>query len=359
MQLPGLIDPHVHVREPGGTHKEDWDSGTAAALAGGFTVVLAMPNTSPPVTDHESLAQSLQAAEKKARCDYGQYLGAGPENAGLLSNLAHKSAGLKMYLDQTYGQLRLDDLDLWLAHFASWPHRHPMVAHAEGKTMAAFILMAALYDRPVHLAHVSTRQEILLIRMAKERGLKITCEVTPHHLFLTDQDISGLGAGRAEVRPRLAAPSDRDALWENLDVIDCFASDHAPHTLAEKDGSDPPPGFPGLETALPLLLTAVAEGRLGIEDLAMRMHSNPRRIFNLPQQEDTRIDVDPEATWEIRAANSHTRCGWTPFDGWKVRGRLRSVTLRGRQVFKDGRVLAPPGYGRNICRHTQTKNIQP
>ncbi|HEY5573637.1 MAG TPA: amidohydrolase family protein [Anaerolineales bacterium] len=352
MQLPGLIDPHVHMREPGATHKEDWDSGTAAALAGGFTVVLAMPNTSPPITGQESLAQSLKAAEKQARCDYGQYLGAGPENAGLLPDLAHESAGLKMYLDQTYGQLRLDDLDLWLAHFASWPRRYPMVAHAEGKTMAAFILMAALYDRPVHLAHVSTRQEILLIRLAKERGLNVTCEVTPHHLFLTDQDIPGLGSGRAEVRPRLATPSDRDALWENLDVIDCFATDHAPHTLAEKDGSDPPPGFPGLETALPLLLTAVAEGRLRMEDLALRMHSNPRRIFDLPEQEDAWIDVDPEATWEIRAANSHTRCGWTPFEGWKVRGRLRSVTLRGRQVFKDGRVLAPPGYGRNIRQET-------
>lgn len=347
-RLPGLTDIHVHLREPGATHKEDWDSGTAAALAGGFTQVLAMPNTQPPVTDAASLTQALKAARKKARCDYALYIGAGVENAAGIRQLAPRVAGLKMYLDQTYGPLRLDDMTLWMAHLKSWPKEVPIVAHAESRTLAAIILLASLYDRSLHLAHVSRREEILLIRQAKLAGLKVTCEVTPHHLFLSDQDIPILGSGRSEVRPRLATTQDRDSLWENLDVIDCFATDHAPHTLAEKDSLNPPPGFPGLETALPLLLTAVREKRLSMEDVLTRLVANPRRIFNLPEQPQTWIEVDLEKRWEIRGSELTTRCAWTPFDGWSVQGKLSRVVLRGEDVYRDGQTLAPLGYGKNL-----------
>ena len=346
--LPGLIDPHVHLREPGGTHKEDWDTGTAAALAGGFTAVLAMPNTRPPITDEESLALANKAALAKARCDYGQFVGAGPDNAAALPLLADKSCGLKMYLDQTYGPLRLDAMTLWMEHFANWPSNRPIVAHAESRTLAAVILMAALYERPVHLAHVSLREEILLIRKAKEQGVPVTCEVTPHHLFLTEDDLPALGPGRCEVRPRLATTADRDALWENLAVIDCFATDHAPHTLAEKDSENPPPGFPGLETALALLLTAVKQGRLTLDDLTARMATNPRRIFGLPEQADTWIEVDPDEVWEVRAAELKSRCGWTPFEGWKLNGRVHRIVMRGKTVFQNHQVLALPGSGYNL-----------
>jgi carbamoyl-phosphate synthase/aspartate carbamoyltransferase/dihydroorotase len=348
MRLPGLIDVHVHLREPGATHKEDWDSGTAAALAGGFTLILAMPNTQPPVTDAASLELALSSARQKARCDYAQYVGAGPDNAALLPDLAQRAAGLKMYLDQTYGPLRLDDMRLWMDHFLKWPHSFPIAAHAESRTLAAVILMAALYDRPVHLCHISRQEEITLIRKAKEAGVKVTCEVTPHHLFLSEEDIPAIGAGRAEVRPRLTTLADRESLWQNLDVIDCFATDHAPHTLNEKDGLKPPPGFPGLETALPLFLTAVSEGRLSFDDLILRMYTNPRRIFNLPEQPETYIEVDPDAAWQIQASQTYTRCAWTPFEGRRVRGRLRWVVLRGVTAYNDGQVLSPPGSGLNI-----------
>jgi carbamoyl-phosphate synthase/aspartate carbamoyltransferase/dihydroorotase len=348
MILPGLIDIHVHLREPGATYKEDWDSGTSAALAGGFTTVLAMPNTRPPITDEASLALAFEAAREKARCDWAQFLGAGPDNLETAPGLANRCAGLKMYLDQTYGPLRLDEMSLWMEHFTRWPRALPIVAHAEGRTLAAVILVAALYDRPVHLAHVSLRDEILLIRRAKEHGLKVTCEVAPHHLFLTQEDVPTLGPGRSEVRPRLATCADRDALWQNLEVIDCFATDHAPHTLGEKDGPNPPPGFPGLETALPLLFTAVHQGRLTIDDLVARLVLHPRRIFRLPEQPETFIEIDPDARWEIRAANFYTRCAWTPFEGWDVRGWVRRVVLRGQEVMRDGQVSALPGYGRNI-----------
>lgn len=348
MRLPGLIDPHVHLRDPGATHKEDWDTGTAAALAGGFTAVLAMPNTTPPVTSPENLAGTLELAANKARCDYAQFLGAGPDNAAILPTAAPKAAGLKLYLDQTYGPLRLDDMTLWMEHFAHWPENRPIVAHAEGRTLAAVILTAALYDRHVHLAHVSQREEILLIRAAKEKGLKVTCEVAPHHLFLTQEDIPAIGQGRGEVRPRLATKRDQDALWQNLDVIDCFATDHAPHTALEKDSPNPPPGFPGLETALPLFLDACASGRLSLEDIIKRMHTNPREIFCLPEQEDTFIEVDPDVKWHFRAEDTFTRCGWTPFEGYKVRGKVRRVILRGKEVYREGKVLADPGFGRNL-----------
>jgi carbamoyl-phosphate synthase/aspartate carbamoyltransferase/dihydroorotase len=336
------------MREPGALHKEDWDSGTAAALAGGFTTVLAMPNTSPPVFDGDTLESSLAAARQKARCDYAQFVGAGPDNSGTVAGLASRAAGLKMYLDMTFGQLRLDEMSLWMPHFESWPAHLPIVVHAESRSMAAAILMASIYHRPVHIAHISLREEILLIKAAKEHGLPVTCEVAPHHLFLTEAALPAGPPGRSEVRPRLARQSDVDALWENIDFIDCFATDHAPHTLAEKDSAQPPPGFPGLETALPLLLTAVHQRRLTVDQVVEKCSTNPRRIFRLPEQAETWIEVDPDASYELHAAGQYTRCGWTPFEGWKVRGRLRRVVLRGQAAFSDGRVKAALGSGRNV-----------
>jgi carbamoyl-phosphate synthase/aspartate carbamoyltransferase/dihydroorotase len=185
IKLPGLIDPHVHLREPGATHKEDYDSGTSAALAGGFTIVLAMPNTKPPIFDSATLDLALNAAKQKARCDFGQYIGAGPYNADIAASLAGMAAGLKMYLDSTFGELRLDDMTLWTPHFQKYPKNYPLVAHSESRTMAAAILFAAVYDRPVHIAHISLKEEVLLIKAAKEKGIKVTCEVCPHHLFLS------------------------------------------------------------------------------------------------------------------------------------------------------------------------------
>lgn len=362
IELPGLIDPHVHVREPGQTHKEDWDTATQSALAGGVTLLLAMPNTRPPIFDQATLDLALEAARAKARCDYGQYLGAGPSNAAEAARLAPRAAGLKMYLDSTFGELRLDDMTLWLEHFRRWPGPGPIVLHAESRSMAAALAFSQMFDQPVHIAHVSLREEILIIREAKARGVKVTCEVCPHHLFLAEGGFplvasglsccaDGLPGGRAEVRPRLATPDDARALWDNLDVIDCFATDHAPHTLAEKESETPPPGFPGLETLLPLLLTAVSEGRLTLEQLIEKTHLNPRRIFALPEQPETRVFVDETDRYEIRAREMKSRCGWTPFESWQVTGRVRKVVLRGQTVFEDGRIFAAPGFGKDVRSH--------
>jgi carbamoyl-phosphate synthase/aspartate carbamoyltransferase/dihydroorotase len=353
LKLPGLIDPHVHVREPGQTHKEDWDTATQSALAGGVTMILAMPNTQPPVFDASTLDLARGAAKRNARCDYAQFLGAGPDNAATAASLADQAAGLKMYLDSTFGQLRLDDMALWGPHFEKYPKQYPIVVHAESRSMAAAILFAAMYDRPVHIAHISLKEEVLLIKAAKGRGLQVTCEVCPHHLFLTQdltgfQNLLGLAPGRKEVRPRLATQKDVDALWDNLDVIDCFATDHAPHTAEEKYSENPPPGFPGLETLLPLLLTAVDDGRLTVDDIIQKSVITPRKIFHLPEQPETWVEVDEDAEYEIKASEQFTRCGWTPFEGWKVRGKVRRVVLRGKTAFEDGKILAEAGYGRNV-----------
>jgi carbamoyl-phosphate synthase/aspartate carbamoyltransferase/dihydroorotase len=316
-------------------------------------MVLAMPNTKPPIFDAGTLKLALDAANRKARCDYAQFLGAGPKNMdwGRHIGLQLQAAGLKMYLDSTFGELRLDDMTLWQEHFQTWPKELPIVAHSESRSMAAVILMAAIYNRPVHIAHISLKEEVLLIKAAKERGIKVTCEVCPQHLFLTKEDIPAISQGhpgRGEVRPKLATKEDVEALWTNLEVVDCFATDHAPHTLAEKDGENPPPGFPGLETLLPLLLSAVNEGRLTVDDLIQKMVTNPKKIFSLPEQPDTWVEVDENAAYEFHAADMHSRCGWTPFEGWKVKGRVRKVVLSGETAFEDGKVLVKPGYGRNV-----------
>ncbi|MBI4675115.1 MAG: amidohydrolase family protein [Chloroflexi bacterium] len=348
LKLPGLIDPHVHLREPGATHKEDWHSGTAAALAGGFTCVLDMPNNTPPITDADALRAKQRAASEKAVCDYGIHFGAGTDNVAIAASLASQVTGLKMYLDQTFGPLRLDGLESLVSHSSAFPKDVPVLCHAEGRTVAAAIFIAHLFDRSVHICHVSRKDEIELIRKAKEKGIRVTCEVTPHHLFLTLDDCAAIGVGRCEVRPMLATRADVEALRANLDSVDCFATDHAPHTLEEKDSPAPPPGYPGLETALALYLELVREDILTFDDVIARCYENPRRIFNVPAQEETWIEVDTDAEWIARGAEMQTRAKWTPFEGRTLRGKVTRVVLRGQVVFENGCVLAKPGRGRNV-----------
>ncbi|XP_022107145.1 CAD protein-like isoform X3 [Acanthaster planci] len=344
VRLPGLIDVHVHLREPGATHKEDFASGTAAALAGGITMVGVMPNTSPAVTDKPSFLLAQKLARLGARCDYGLYVGAAANNINDLVSIGPKAMGLKMYLNDTFTTLRMDNVCLWQEHCKNWPHHPPLVAHAEGCTVAAILFLARMFDRPIHICHVARKEEIAVIRLAKESGMNVTCEVAPHHLFLTSGDLDS----KDNVKPPLCSQEDQNALWENMDIIDCFATDHAPHTVEEKESANPPPGFPGLETMLPLLLTAVNDGRLTMEDVVDRLYHNPRRIFGLPEQRDTYIEVDMDHVWTIPKAMQFTKSKWTPFAGWKVKGQLRRVVLRGEVAFIDGQVLVLPGFGRDV-----------
>ncbi len=345
IKLPGLIDGHTHLRVPGGEHKEDFASGTAAALAGGITMLLAMPNTNPPLTTPEALEGARSLAVRDARCDVGLYAGASQEDIYCLPLLAPLAAGLKIYLNDTFGKLRVEELTTLRACFRDWPAEKLIAMHAEKQSVAVGIGLAASYARPVHFCHISRREEIELIADAKMRGLPVTCEVTPHHLFLTQADFQRLGP-LADMRPVLGSEDDVRALWEHLpQTVDCIATDHAPHTLSEKWSANPPPGVAGLESSLLLMLTAVAEGRLSLERLVELMHINPRRIFKLPEQQDTWVEVDETAETIIRNEGMFSKCGWTPFDGRVVVGRVERVVLRGRPAFEDGHVLAQPGSG--------------
>lgn len=347
-KLPGFIDVHVHLRDPGATHKEDFASGTAAALAGGVTMVLAMPNTNPSIVDKESFELVKDIARMKARCDYGIYVGASSDNFDHIHELAPDAAALKMYLNQTFSTLQLTDMMVWKKHLKNWPKGAPVVVHAESQATAAVIFLASVLDRSLHVAHVARKEEIEIIRTAKDRGMKVTCEVCPHHLFLSTDDIPRLGSGWAEVRPVLCSPEDQAALWKNIDYIDVFATDHAPHTTEEKGSQTPPPGFPGLETILPLLLNAVNQGRLTIDDVITKFHRNPKKIFNLPDQPNTYVEVDLDDEWTIPEKPAHSKAQWTPFAGMKVKGSVHRVMLRGEVAFVDGEVLIAPGYGQNV-----------
>lgn len=371
LRLPGLIDAHVHLREPGYTYKEDFFSGTAAALAGGVTVVLDMPNTNPPTATPDRLHEKARLAAAKAVCDVGLFVGATNTDADAYLPVAAKACGLKIYVSDTFGSLRIDTLTLLHRLFRTWAEGAqvaggyrssgqaggfgPITVHAEELMLPVCLALAHLYGTPLHIAHVSRRSEIALIAAAKERGYNVTCEATPHHLFLSTDDLPRLG-NRGDMRPRLASPDDVAALWEHLPAIDIFATDHAPHTLAEKglgpganpaaDSAAPPPGVPGVETLLPLLLTAVHAGRLTLDDLLARCVTNPRRIYGLPDQPDTWVDVDVDARLTLGDGSQHTRVGWTPFAGMPVYGRVEQVCLAGEIVFAGGSLLAAPGSGR-------------
>lgn len=165
-------------------------------------------------------------AQKNARCDYAIFLGASSENYNVIPELESQAAGLKMYLNDTFTTLKLNDLTDWLKHFNSWPKQSPLCVHAESQTTAAVLLLATLHNRPIHICHVARKEEIQIIRAAKEKGLPVTCEVCPHHLFLTDEDIERIGERKGRVKPVVGTKEDQDALWENLRFIDVFATDH-------------------------------------------------------------------------------------------------------------------------------------
>jgi len=340
MILPGLVDVHVHLRSPGGEHKEDFRTGSAAALAGGFTTLLAMPNTQPPLVSLDYWRVAQNQAISQSLCDVFLYAGASAEHLDQLPLLSECAPALKIYLDQTYGPLRVRGLNTLEGVMAGWNVDKPICLHAEEESVAVGIALAAVFNRHIHFCHVSRRSEIELIARAKERGLPVTCEVTPHHLFLNENDARRLGP-YGDMRPALASSGDQAALWEHINsTVDCIASDHAPHTRAEKERPEgAPPGVPGLESTLPLMLTAVAQGRLSAGRLEELLARNPRRIFNLPEQAETWVEVDPEAEFVFPEHPLYTKCGWSPFEGMRLRGRITRVVLRGREVVRDGIVL--------------------
>src|SRR3989344_184709 len=314
LKLPGLVDVHVHLREPGATQKEDFESGTRAAVAGGYTQILDMPNNIPPTVTGIALREKIRLARGRIWCDLGFNFGATAESVKYFRKISQKAFGLKVYMNQTTGTLLIDkfkDRDLI---FKSWKSDLPIMVHAEGETVKVAISLAKKYQKAIHVCHV-TDDQIKAIEVAKRRGVKITSEVCPHHLFLTKEDVKKLGP-LAMMKPPLLSKKGQKRLWENLENIDIISTDHAPHTLDEKyDKSSPKFGVPGLETTLPLMLAAVSKDLLSIKRLVEMTNINPRKIFRLPTQLNTFVTVNLNKRFKISNKGLFTKCGWTPFVG--------------------------------------------
>ncbi len=340
--LPGLIDVHTHLREPGATQKEDFQTGTKAALAGGYTAILDMPNNPTPTISLEALEEKIKLAEGRIYSDLGFNFGATPNNFQEFESVKTKAFGLKVYMNHTTGDLLMEDEEALNTVFKNWIQGKPIMVHAEGETLKKAISLAKKYNQKLHVCHISLNSEIEQIKQAKEEGMEISCEVSCHHLFLNDRDVQKLGS-YGMMRPPLSSEEDRKALWDNIEYIDMIASDHAPHTKEEKNNPDKVVnGVPGLETSLPLLLNAVNEGKISMERVIEMTSTNARRIFNVPEN-DSEVEVDMDEEYVITAENMFTKCGWTPFEGMKIKGKIKKVTLRGKVVFENGQVLSSSG----------------
>lgn len=349
-RIPGLFDPHVHLREPGWEHKEDFESGTRAALAGGYTTVVDMPNNPIPTTTPEALQQKIDLLENRTYADVGLHFGAEKGRAQQFETVAQRVFGLKIYMDHTTGTLLIDkdaNADDLTEKFKTWPRKNagPILVHAEAASLERAIALSKVYEQRVHACHVSLAEEITMIREAKEEGLPITCEVAPHHLFMTALDAHPYAFGSfAIMKPPLARESDRQALWKAIDdgVMDMIASDHAPHTLAEKQSEKPPFGVVGLETTLPLMLSAVSEGRLTLDRLVELTSTNPKRIFKLKDEAETYTEIDVTERRVINAKNFYSKAQFSPFDGKHVTGKVVRVVIRGREVFNGQNIVGEP-----------------
>ena len=354
--IPGLIDPHVHLRDPGQTHKEDFYTGTSAALAGGYTTILDMPNNRLPITTSEKLERKIKIAKERIVCDVGFYFGSMGDNLNEFERVKDKVMGLKLYLNETTGNFLVSKNSLENI-FSEWSGRNkPILVHAEEKRVEDVINVVKKIRTPTHFCHISLASELRMILDTKEKGLPITCGVTPHHLFLTEHDVKIFGPF-GKMKPPLASKKDVEFLWKNLKYIDVVESDHAPHTVKEKNSDVPPYGVPGLETTLPLLLTAVSQKRLSIDDIVRLCHTNPARILSIQQFDSsnyrTKVEVGLSEKYTIENKSLFTKCHWSPFDGWRVKGKVKRVFIRGTEVFENGKILVKPGFGKVLLPNRQ------
>ena len=391
--LPGFIDTHVHFRDPGGTHKEDFLSGTQAALAGGVTTILDMPNTQPAVTGREQLNAKAALAAAKAVVDYGLYLGATPENVEEAAGLANEVAAMKLYMGSSTGSLLVTEFAPLYRHFSTFSHDKPLVVHAEDEqslqyfgalarpqssatntnhnlarpplsaqiALSRALAIAEKTGRRLHIAHTTTQRELELIQEAKQKGVRVTCEVTPLHLFLTEEDQQQKG-NLGKVNPPLRSREDQQALWRLFDSIDTIGTDHAPHTLEEKRQpyAQAPSGIPGVQTMLPLLLNAASQGRITLQAVIERCVTNPARIFGLSTKGALEIGkdadivlIDPEKEYEITNEQMLSKCGWTPFAGTHIKGMIEQVYVRGALGYVRGTCIARAGSGKSVV-YTQS-----
>lgn len=347
VRLPGLIDIHVHLRDPGQTQKEDFTTGTSAALAGGFTTVIDMPNNAEPITTIERLKEKIAIAQQKTVANIGFHYGSLGDNLETFEEAAKLAIGLKLYLNNTTGGYLLDAQHL-KKMYAAWPKESVVLLHAEEDVIDIAIESLEGLNRPVHICHMPSKYILEKIIAAKQAGLPVTCGVCPHHLFLTNDDAKELGP-YGDMLPSLKSQEDQDYLWNHLDDIDIFESDHAPHTHEEKQAGAH--GVPGLETTLGLLLRAEKEGKITREQIIDKCFTRPSQIFNLPTNDETYIEVLME-DYTVKNEELQTKVKWSPFAGQTLTGKVVAAYIDGNKVFEDGTILAAPGSGTIISRRS-------
>ncbi len=331
IKLPGLVDVHVHLRDPGQTDKEDFSTGTKAAVAGGFSMVLDMPNNAEPITSVERLKAKIELARGNVYCDIGFHYGTLGDNLESFAEAAEYAVGLKVYLNNTTGGYKLDVSRL-RDIYEAWPAHRPVLLHTEEDTIATAMESLKGLKRHVHICHMPSRAVLDEVVKMKRAGYPVTCGVTPHHLFLTENDVPRLGV-YGMMKPPLKSQADVDYLWEHLDDIDLIESDHAPHTHADKAAGAF--GVPGLETTLPLLLQAERDGKISRSQIIDKLHTVPAKLFNLDISDDTYVELEP-VEYEIDDKNLQTKCGWTPYTGLMGYGKLKTSVLRGSTLYEDG-----------------------
>jgi len=349
--LPGLIDPHVHFRVPGLEHKEDWICGAKAALKGGYSYVFDMPNTIPPTTTQERLDAKIslinsQLQQVKLPLKYKLFFGADKNNFNEINKV-------KVFMGSSTGDLLMDDLSSLHAIYAIAAKFNLIIAlHAEDEkivkhntqkylqqtefkyhsiirsieaattAIALVIELTKIYNVKSYILHVSTKEELELIKQAKQNNLPIYAETCPHYLFLDDEMYDKLH-GLGKMNPPLRKKINQQYLWEAITqgYIDTIGSDHAPHTLAEKEKSlhQCPSGVPGIETTLPLMLTAYKNNKITLKNLINLLHYNPKRIFALTTNDDMILAniVDYK---QLENKQLCTKVGWSPYAGMNLTG---------------------------------------
>ncbi|QOV22106.1 dihydroorotase [Anabaenopsis elenkinii] len=371
--LPGVIDPQVHFREPGLEYKEDLFTASCACAKGGVTSFLEMPNTRPLTTTQQALDDKLQRAASKCVVNYGFFIGATPENLPDLL-LATPTPGIKVFMGSMHGQLLMDQEEALDAIFArgdrliavhaedqarinqrrqEFAGIHDPAVHSQIQDNQAALLATQLalklsrkYQRRLHILHMSTAEEAELLRQDKPSW--VTAEVTPQHLVLNTSAYATIGT-LAQMNPPLRSPHDNEVLWQALrdGVIDFIATDHAPHTLAEKAQEYPntPSGMPGVETSLPVMLTAAQEGRCTVSQVVNWMSHAVAVAYGIPNKgaitpgyDADLVLVDLNTYHPVRREELLTKCGWSPFEGWNLTGWPVTTIVGGEIVYDQGKV---------------------